>query len=320
MSRLSIYFLAGAAAILFVAKVGRADDMNPIGINIAADAGAESDSPSATEEPEQIDTGTYPTGPAGVVPINNYNNLIITRFKTSDSDSSSHLPPAQAVPSTPIPFALNDDTGASSGASVTAWTGGVSYAVSQTGTSPGFTYTQPDAQLNNGYLGDKSTSAPATVTISNLPNYYVTNGYNVYVYFNANGAAGGKGVISLLQGGTSSAVTGTSSYYVSTEGNGTPAFSGTAHTPGQTFNYIDDSSSTTAGTYTAGDYVNIPVAGASTSSITIQFAYPPTGGSGQQGITAIELVPVGVPEPASLALILLGAVPAAWAIRRRKAA
>ena len=85
--------------------IGRADDMNPIGINIAADSGNDQDTPTATEEPEQIDTGTYATGAAGVVAINNYNNLIIDRFKTGDKGqdgltdpSSSNPPKLQAVP------------------------------------------------------------------------------------------------------------------------------------------------------------------------------------------------------------------------------
>ncbi len=322
MRRFSLCCVAGAAIAFVAANVGLAQTLNPIGISVAADAGADQDMPSATEEPEQIDgSGTYNTnGSAGVVSISNWNNLIIDRFKTSDkgqdgstNPSSTNPPKTQAVVNSAIPLALNDDTGNPSGASVTAWTGAVSYAQSQSGANSGYTYTNPDAQLNNGYIGD-ANGRPASITIS-LPTGFISAGYNVYVYFNVNGGfnASEKGIVSLFNGGNTTNVTGTTNYYVTMEAN--TDLTGTK--PNQTLTYVDDSSSTNSSTYATGNYVNIPVAaGASPSSITVNLGYG-TGSTGNEGIAAIELVPV--PEPTSLALLLLlCAAPAAWLVSRRR--
>lgn len=313
MRRLSMCCVAGVAAVFAATSFGQAQTLNPIGISVAADAGNVGDSPSATEEPEEM----ISTQTAGVVPISNWNNLVIDRFKTNtqvggQNPSSSNLPPDQAIPNSAMPFALSDDMGNSSGASVTAWTGAVSYAQSQSGANTGYTYTNADAQLNNGYIGDAS-GRPASITIS-LPSGFISAGYNVYVYFNVNGGpnANEKGIVSLYDGGTTTNVTGTPNYYVTMETNAD--LTGTK--PNQTLTYVDDSASTNPSTYATGNFVNIPVAaGASPSSITVNLGYG-TGSTGNEGIAAIELVPV--PEPTSLALLLLGAAPAAWVISRRR--
>ena len=93
MSRFSFHLLAGAAAILFAANVGQAQTVLPIGINIAADGGTAGS--STGEQPEQLPAADM----AGVVPISNWNNLVITRFTTAQTHSSTNLPAAQSIPS-----------------------------------------------------------------------------------------------------------------------------------------------------------------------------------------------------------------------------
>jgi hypothetical protein len=298
MSRISVCLMG--AAILFAANSGRADDTNPIGISIAADGGSAGS--MTGEQPEQLPAADT----AGVVPITNWNNLVIDRFTTAQSHSSSSLPTGQNPASSAMAFALNDDTNAASGAQVTAWTGGDTYSVYGTPETNG------DQQMMNGLLGSKKTGGTnspqnASLTIGSIPNYYVTNGYSVYVYFNNNGS-GQDGIISLTSGTFTSA-----SYYVATVGP--IALNGMGQ-----YVYTDGSASTTAGTYTASNYVDIAVPAGNGSSFQVSLNEPTTGNPGITGLELVPNAPVGVPEPGSLALILFGAVPAAWMIRRRKSA
>lgn len=239
-----------------------------IGINIAADGG--SPGSSSGEQPEQMPAATV----AGVAPMSNWNNLIITKFADGNHYTSANLPTdpqPQSVASTPMPMTLNYASGAASSAQVTSWAGSNTYSVY------GSTQTTGDAQLNNGLLGGGNSSTngvhPATVTISNIP---YTSGYTLYVYFNNNSSAQ-DAVISAASGSYSSP-----SYYVSTEG----AISGSPF-------YTDGSGSTTAGNYAASDYVAIPIpadsAGGPTNSLTVTLAEP-VQGSANPGITAIQLV------------------------------
>lgn len=72
------------------------------------------------------------------------------------------------------------------------------------------------------------------------------------------------------------------------------------------------------------NYVDIPVPAGGAGSFTVSLAEPvesPTAGNGNPGITAIEIVPngpVGVPEPSSIALLLLAAVPVGFRFARRR--
>lgn len=181
MRRISVYFHAGVSVIFFAANPGRADSLNPIGINIAG--GQSSDGPE--QETDQTNSVTAPTQPepttAGVVPIDNWNNLVIDNFTTGSTHSSSSLPTGQTPASSTMPFAgtsssgLTDSDGnAVAGAEVTAWTGGISYS------TYGSTKINNNAQLMNGYLGTKnngtgSNNVPGSVTVS-LPSGYVSAG------------------------------------------------------------------------------------------------------------------------------------------------
>ena len=74
-----------------------------------------------------------------------------------------------------VPFALNDNSGAANGASVTAWTqsSGNSWAQGQSA--------NPNQKLLNSFADQQ----PA-ITFSNLPADYVSSGYSVVVYYGNN--------------------------------------------------------------------------------------------------------------------------------------
>ncbi|BDI33298.1 hypothetical protein CCAX7_53490 [Capsulimonas corticalis] len=75
---------------------------------------------------------------------------------------------------------LVDSSGASSGASA-AWSASAVYAT-------GVTDTAGSKRMMKGYL-DTYSGATSTVTVSGLPSYYTTHGYDVYVY--SDGSNGG---------------------------------------------------------------------------------------------------------------------------------
>lgn len=301
MSRISVYLLAGAAAILFAANVGHAQTPLPIGINIAADAGSAGS--MTGEQPEQLPAADT----AGVVPISNWNNLVIDRFTTAQTHSSSALPTGQNPASSAIPFTLSDSSATATTAQVTAWTGGDSYSVYGTAGS------SPDQQLMNGLLGSKKTGGSnspqnASLTISSIPAGYISAGYDVYVYYNNNNAVGSPqdGVVTLTSGSFTSAT-----YDVATVGqvplNGDGTYPYTEYnTATNTVNVFNSTN------YYVSNYLIIPVPAGGASSFQVSFAEPNTG---NPGITAIEIVPV--PEPSSLALLLFATVPTALLISRR---
>ncbi len=338
MSRICVCLFAGASVCLLAINSGRAQTLNPIGINVAADSNGTVGSMTGEQpELEADDTlGTPPqAGTAGVVPINNWNNLVITRFKPNSNPAipSTNLPLTQPVASCAIPFAINDSTGAAvAGAAVTAWTGGDSFSVY------GQARQNNDAQLVNGFLGTQNNPSgtgniPDSITVT-LPSGYVNAGYSVYVYFNAN-AAKLFSDISLTSGSFTSPT-----YYELTQGNtvagipfnNSPAGIGPngegiyTYTDGSADNSTTNSTGFGMTTGTAPNFtgslsanyvvINVP-AGAGSSFTASLFEPISTGtGSGNPGIAALEIVPV--PEPASLALLLLGAAPAAWVVSRRR--
>ncbi len=242
---------------------------NVVGVHIAADGGTVGS--STGEQPELLG----PTATAGVVPINNWNDFVVTRFTNGGDKSNTNLPQAQSIPTTPTPFTLNNSGGTASTAQVTAWQANNSFS------TYGAPQSNPDAQLVNGFIGainsGTSTTSPVTfpakMTISGVP----LSDYSVYVYFN-NDRVGQNAEISLTSGSYTS-----STYYVKTEG-AAPLSNGV-------YTYTPGTSSTVAGTYTPSNYVQIPVPVSGTnSSFTVTLSSPTNGGN-TPGIAAIELVP-----------------------------
>jgi hypothetical protein len=280
-----------------------ADTMLPIGVHIATDG-----SPIGStggEQPQLIG----PVVTAGVVPIDNWNDFVITRFTNGQDKSNTNLPVPQSIFTTPTPDTLNDSSGTPTSAEVTAWTGNNTYVVYGTVNSTNY----PNAALVNGVLGAINSETypnyPAMFTISGVP---YSTGYDVYVYFNNNTADQDAQI------GLSSGTYNSSNYYVTTEGK-TPMTSSPFFT--------DGSASTTPGNYNSSDYVEIPVPAPGTDGAMSQFTVTLTAAPSDlhgapyetPGIAAIELVPVGyaVPEPSSLALFGLGvALAIGWRTRR----
>lgn len=290
MHRKSVACLT-SIVFLFAASRANATDLNPIGVHIAADGGTEGS--SSGEQPELLG----PDVTAGVVPMSNWNDFVITRFLNGEDKSNTDLPEPQSIPTSSTPFTLMDSSGAATSAQVTAWTGNNSFSVY--GGSE--TAANPNAQLVNGLLGsinapDRSRpNYPAVMTISSLP---FSAGYDVYVYFNAN-FKDYQGMISLASGSYTSAT-----YYFSTTGQ--------SYSPTSNPFFIDDSSSTTPGVYPEGNYVEIPVPASgidgATNQFTITLSAVDSGNADpahSPGFTAIEIVPI--PEPSSLALMIAAA-------------
>lgn len=292
-------------ALLLAASQANADNLNPIGVHIAADAGIKGS--SSGEQPELLG----PDVTAGVVPMSNWNDFVITRFLDGGDNSNTNPPEPQSIPTSSAPFTLMDSSGAATSAQVTAWTGNNSYSVY--GGSE--TAANPDAQLINGYLGSINEPGmslpnyPAVMTISSLP---FASGYDVYVYFNSN-FKDREGMISLTSGGYTSAT-----YYFSTLGS--------SRSPTADPFFIDDSSSTTPGVYPEGNYVEItvpaPAIDGATNQFTITLSSVDSGSANPThtpGLAAIEIVPI--PEPSSLALMFAASSSIiGLAVRRRPTA
>ncbi len=303
MSRISVYFLASVAATLFAANIGHSQTPLPIGINIAADGGTANS--MTGEQPEQLPAADV----AGVVPISNWNNLVIDRFTTAQTHSSTALPTGQNPASSAIPFTLNDDSATATTAQVTAWTGGDTFSVYQPNTE-----TQPDQQLMNGLLGAKKTGGSnspqnASLTISNIPASYISAGYDVYVYYNNNNAVGSPqdGIVTLTSGAFTS-----STYDVATVGqvplNGDGTYPYTQYNTATNTVTVFNSTN-----FYVSNYLVIPVPSGGASSFQVSLFEPNTG---NPGFTAIEIVPV--PEPSSIVLLLFGAAPIGFLIARRR--
>ena len=149
---------------------------NGIGVHIAADQ-----DPNGTGASGQLPFTIGTSVTAGVVPMSNWNDLVITRFTLANSNvgqdsNSSTPPPAQGtVSSSSIPLALNTSSGASSGAAVSAWSGAFTFTVYEA--SNASVTATPNATLVNGYLGAISPNSrsiaalnnSAVVTISGIP-------------------------------------------------------------------------------------------------------------------------------------------------------
>jgi hypothetical protein len=283
-----------AALLIAYAPFHALASAQPIGIHIAADQGTEGS--STGEQPELLG----PTVTAGVVPISNWNDFVITRFTDGEDRSSTNPPPPQSIPTSSTPFTLNDSSGTPTTAEVTAWSGNNTFDVyGQSETSA-----NPNAQLLNGFLGcinsNEYANHPATFTVGGVP---YSGGYDVYVYFNDN-TPNIEGSLSLTSGSYAAPT-----FYFSTMGPESPDSSP----------FFLQSISDTSGLYSQGNYVEfaLPAPGSvgSSDGFTISIdtpyyvgAHPPT-----PGIAAIELVPV--PEPSSFAILLAGIV-AIWPIAR----
>jgi hypothetical protein len=276
----------------------------PIGIHIAADQGTAGS--STGEQPELLG----PNVTAGVVPISNWNDFVITRFFDGTDKSSTDLPSPQSIPTSATPFTLNDSSGAATTAQVTAWSGNDSYDVYGGSELPA----NPNAQLVNGFLGSihsaRFPNHPATFTVSDVP---YTSAYDVYVYFNSAGAAGGDNGNTWVASGSFL----TPTVFFSTMGQEPP----------DTSPFFVQATSNSNSLYMLGNYAEFampaPGADGTDSDFTVTVATPYYSGDHDApipGIAAIELVPV--PEPSSLAILLACGV-AAWPIallRRRSGA
>ncbi len=190
-------------------------------------------------------------------------------------------PLPQSVPTSTTPFSLNDSTGSTTTAQVTAWQANNTFSVY------GAPQTNANAQLVNGFIGAiNNTSAstptfPATLSVGTVP----YSGYNVYVYFNNNNS-GQNTEITLTSGNYTSAT-----YYVQTQGAGPLS--------GNTYTFTSGTASTNPGTYTPSNFVEIPVpapgANGSNDGFTVTLASATSGGN-TPGIAAVEIVPTSGPS------------------------
>lgn len=95
-----------ATVLLFATSRSDGGSLLPIGIHVAADGNLTVGSTTG-EQPEMLGTSAV----AGVVPMNNWNDFVITRFKDGADNSSTNLPAPQSVSTSPTPFTLNDSSG-----------------------------------------------------------------------------------------------------------------------------------------------------------------------------------------------------------------
>jgi PEP-CTERM motif len=109
-------------------------------------------------------TAMSTTESAGVIPVANWNSF----FGISQ----------------PTPQSLINDSGATTGASVTWAVNGNHHWVPTTADTAG------DSRMMRGYLDPSSTG---TVTIANLPSLFTSTGYEVYVYFDGDNGANVRG-------------------------------------------------------------------------------------------------------------------------------
>ncbi len=241
-----------------------------IGVNIAADDGTVGG--SSGEQPEQMGAGAI--AGVGAAAMANWNDFVITRFKDGGNNSNTNPPPAQSIATSPTPFTLHDSSGSATTAQVIGWSGNNSYSVY------GATQTNPNAQLVNGILGSVNSNTfpnhPATFAIGSVP---YLDGYNVYVYFDNDQAA--QNATILLRSGSFASPT----YYVSTLGK-----QATTATP-----FFISGTSSTTGTYTASNFVQIPVPAAGVNGAATQFTVTlSAAASGTNintpGIAAVEIV------------------------------
>ena len=182
---------------------------------------------------------------------------------------------------------LHDENNQATGATLTWTFAGKSYtSVSDT---PG------DGRMMRGYISQFSSSAP-TVTVSGLGTAFTSSGYDVLVYFDGENTPGTP----------SDWVT----QYTLAVGGSTVATVFGKDAAGVNFGgSFSEASGSTAGSATAGNYVRFT--GLTGSGFTLTAT--PDAGSGP--INAIQII--SVPEPASLALLVLGAV-AALAARTKQ--
>ena len=249
---------------------------NTLGLHIAADSGTVGS--SSGEQPETIGTSAV----AGVVPISNWNDFVVTRFLNGGDKSNTNLPSPQSVATTPTPLILNNSTGTTTTAQVTAWQSNNTFSVY------GTPQANPNAQLVNGFIGSINNTSPPTfpakVTVSSIP----LDGYNVYVYFN-NNLVGQNTQISLASGTYTSPT-----YYVATQG--------TAPLSNGNYTFTSGTASTSSSTYTPSNFVEISLPSVGTSGVTNSFTVTlssATSGGNTPGIAAIEIVPSAGPPVVS---------------------
>jgi len=185
--------------------------------------------------------------------------------------------------------ALHDDAGDLTGASVTWTYAGKSYTAVSDDTG--------DGCLMRGYIHRFANLIPPEITVSGLGAPFTVHGYSVIIYFdgeNANNVIYQDWVTEYVL-----AVTGSPAGSVFGKDAGWSSFDGT----------FVQATGASAADATAGNYVQFT--GLTTSSFTLTAT--PVSGDGP--INAIQII--SAPEPASLALLVLGAV-AALAARTKQ--
>jgi hypothetical protein len=178
------------------------------------------------------------------------------------------------------PFALNNDDGVASGASVTAWTLSVN-------NSWNHGYDSPNA--NEKLMGSFADKNPS-ITISFLPADFVTNGYMVVVYY-GNNEGPSTSVVNLL-GGTDDIASRT-------------IITGTTELAG----YRDNGFIEETGALTGPSNYTV-FTGLNDESFTISF-----DNDNNNGISAIQIIQV--PEPTSLGLAGVGVLMGLMKRRRK---
>lgn len=114
---------------------------------------------------------------AGIVPSPNWNN-----FRNNGGLGLNN----------PAPTALNDSTGANSGATVT-WQVGASGFNSNNGAG--------NQRMMEGWFGLNAADA-GDITVAGLPNAYTSGGYDAYIYYDSPDVAPGAPTMSFIVGGT----------------------------------------------------------------------------------------------------------------------
>jgi hypothetical protein len=194
---------------------------------------------------------------------------------------NNHVATSQG-PSSPIPFPLVDNTGAATGMSLTAFTL----------SAPNSWYHNQTANPNQKLMDAFADQQP-TITFSSIPASFTLSGYSIVVYYGNNEDQGTNSLLTIT-----GSINDSFSRLINT-GN-------TANASYGVKGWLQETGALTGkSNYTVFTGLNDP-------AVTISL--PSSGGLNNNGISAVQFV--AVPEPASFAMLALGA--AALGFRRRR--